>query len=221
MAGEAEETVEFFCYGPGADLDVVTAEIGHPPIAGKPAVLHGFRLGIQGVENIPDKQMPVPGHPEKMLPDTARGIIGESWGPGFEMYVVREGEGEVRGTVWTIKKSDLPPIEDWELVDFGWYSTVRGGVTLENGERRDVWTIAVKHQSVRREVDGMNYDNWLGRGEEFKKEFIRHVEENYKRFAARQKEGKGLEAGTPITFSKEEGQSETPSGGSKSKTFGP
>lgn len=194
--------MEFFCYGPGADLDVVTAEIGHPPISGRPAVLHGFKLGIQGVENIPDKKVPVPGHPEKISPVTARSIIIDSWGKDFEMYVVREGEGEVRGTVWTIKKSDLAPIEDWELVDFGWYSIVRGVVTLENGEKRDVWTIAVKDQGVRREVDGMNYDDWLGGGKKFKEIFLTHVAENFKRFTERQQNGQTLEAVTPITFSK-------------------
>ena len=201
-----EENVEFFCYGPGADLDVVTAEIGHPPMSGRPAVLHGFKLGIQGVENIPDKKVPVPGHPEKMLPVTARSIIEESWGKDFEMYVVREGEGEVRGMMWTVKKSDLLPIEDWELTDFGWYSMVRGGVTLENGEKRDVWTIAVKDQSIRREVDGMNYDDWLGKGKEFKEEFLKHVRENYRRFVERQEAGKGLETVVPITFKKEDAE---------------
>ena len=216
-----EETAEFFCYGPGADLDVVTAEIGHPPISGRPAVLHGFRLGIQGVENIPDKKVPVPGHPEKILPVTARSIIVDSWGKDFEMYVVREGDGDVRGMVWTIKASDLPKIEDWELVDFGWYSMVRGGVTLEDGKRRDVWTIAVKNQGVRREVDGMNYDNWLGKGKDFKEEFLKHVRENYRRFAERQEKGQTLGSVTPITFSEKGETRQGSPEGTRSKSTGP
>ncbi len=198
---DREDTVEFFCYGPGSEAEVVIEMIGKAPISATPAILHDFQLGVQGLGDIPDKLMPVPGHPGKMLPKTARGIMADSWPPDFETYVAFESPGsKIRGTVFKIRKADLPPIEDWELIDFGWYSVVKGIATLENGEEHEILTMAIKDQSIRREVDGMDYDNWLGKGDEFRREFLKHVRENYRRFAERNASGHGLESVTSITF---------------------
>ncbi|MCL4379861.1 gamma-glutamylcyclotransferase [Candidatus Marsarchaeota archaeon] len=196
MAGtEQDETVQFFAYGPSADPEVVAAITGREPLAARPAVIEGYKLGVQNIDDIPD--IKVPG-----LPTTARKIMRESWKddvPNFEMYVLREGMGRVRGVVYTIRKADMPAMEDWELVPFKWYSIVKGRVTFDDGSKSEVQTIAVKDQNVQREVDGMYYDLFLGRGEAFKEIFLSHVRANRRQYLERERSGVGTAGTTPIT----------------------
>lgn len=190
-----EDTVQFFAYGPSADPDVIAAITGRKPLAARPAVIKGYKLGVQNIDDIPDIEVPD-------LPITARKIMRESWKddvPNFEMYVLREGIGRVRGVVYTIRKEDMAAMEDWELVPFKWYSIVKGQVTFDDGSKGEVQTIAVRDQNVQREVDGMHYDLFLGRGEAFKKIFLSHVRANRKQYLERESTGAGTAGTTPIT----------------------
>ncbi len=165
---EKDKTASFFAYGPAADPDVITAITGRKPLDSRPAILSGFVLCIQGVNDIPD--LKIPG-----LPQTARQIIRESWGADFKMYVIRKGDGKVKGVVYTIRKEDMGAMEDWELVNFKWYSVMNGNATFDDGSTREVIAVAIKDQSIEKEVDGLDYDLFLGLGEAFKQLFIKHV----------------------------------------------
>jgi hypothetical protein len=183
------ETVEFFAYGPDADLDVVTAMIGRKPLSARPAVLEGFRLGIQNIDDIPDVKV-------RGLQGTARQMIRKMWKddvPDFEMYVVRKGKGQVKGIVYTMRKEDMEIVKDWELVASKWYSIVEGKVTFDDGKTGKVLTIAVKNQNIQREVDGLHYDLFFNRGETFKRTFLAHVKASREQYLERERKGAGIQ----------------------------
>lgn len=172
---------EFFAYGPLADPDVIAAVTGkqNGEIKMQQATLDGFALGIQKVGNIPDKVMPG-------MPMSPRKLIRQNWGEDFEMYVVVPEFGEtVKGVVFELDEADVEAVRDWELVDLGWYSIVRGMARPNGAPGRRVHTIAVIGQNVSRWVDGEEYDPFLGRGPEFKALFIEHVEAARKQYLQR------------------------------------
>jgi hypothetical protein len=159
-------TVDFFYYGPGADEDVMSAILGEKPLNNRSAILHGYRLGIQSVNDIPDAKV-------EGLRKTARKIIKKEWGDDFTMYVAHKGDAEIiKGVVWTIKIEDLNRLKHWELVEYGWYSIVDGDATFADGKKGKVLTIVVKNQTVQKDVDGLDYDLFLGKGQKLKDAMI-------------------------------------------------
>jgi len=162
------ETVDIFYYGPGADEDVMTAIIGKKPIKGRSAILQGYKLGIQGVNEIPDIKV-------KGSSQTARQIIKGAWGPDFLMHAAHKGKGLIKGIVWTINKEDLGMVKKLELVKFKWYSIVKSKVVFADGGTAQVLTIVVKNQPVQKDIDGLNYDLFLDKGHKFKELFLHRV----------------------------------------------
>jgi hypothetical protein len=167
--GDSKKKIYFFGYGQETDEEVMEAIIGHKPINGESAVLHGYKLGIQGVKNIPNIKV-------NGLPATARQKISDAWGKDFETYSAHKGNGKINGILWTIRKGDLLAIRYINLIDFKWYSLVKGMVELENGKKLSAWTLVIKNQKVLKEADGMSYDPFLGGGKTSKRAFLNHME---------------------------------------------
>jgi hypothetical protein len=158
-------TIDFFYYGSGVDEDVMSSIIGKKPLDAKPATLHGYNLGIQGINDIPDVKV-------VGLKMTARELVKDAWGKDYQTYSAYKGGGEIRGIVWTINKEDLDLLRNWELVDYKWYSIVDGMVTFSDGKKEKVLTFAVKNQPIQKNINGMNYDPFFNKGQKFKETVV-------------------------------------------------
>lgn len=180
------KTVQYFGYGPAADPDVIAAIIGRRPLLTRPAILKGYKLGLQSLNDIPNKKIPG-------LPFTARELMRILWKKdapsGFKMYVAHKGPGRIRGAVHTIRDSDMGAMRDWELVDFKWYSIVHGKVKFDEGKTGDVITIAVKNQRIGKNIDGLKYKIFPFEGRNFKKIFIKHAKISRLNYLSRLKSG--------------------------------
>jgi len=184
-------TIDFFYYGPCADEDVMTAIIGKKPINGRSAILQGYILGVQNLDDIPDIKI-------KGLKLTAQKIMKADWQPDFQMHAAHKGKGQIKGIVWTITKEDLDAIKNWELVDYHWYSIVEGTVVFVDDSTKKVLTIAVKKQHTQKDINGLNYDLFLDKGPKFKELLLLKITENRKQYLKSISNGQEYEYMIPI-----------------------
>lgn len=158
--------VLYFGYGANRDARMIAAILGKPAeqLAGRPAVLQDYQLGIQGLDQIPDTIMI--NAPEPISP---RQILRNVWGDGFESYVIEYRPGsKVTGTIWELTPEERERVRDWELLDYGWYEDCEGKAIAEDGSEIDVITEKTRNNQVLgREVDGMDYETWLAEPEKF------------------------------------------------------
>jgi hypothetical protein len=114
--------INFGAHGPLADRRVMSAIIGHE-INGVPATLEGYKMGVQGLDDI-----------------GVQGVIdvlGKAWGEGFEAYVLVPAEGEnpppINLVVYQLTRLDYDKVRAFELVDDGWTDFVTASVKLADG----------------------------------------------------------------------------------------
>lgn len=151
--------VLYFGYGANRDPRMIAAITGRPAaeLTGSPAVLEGYSLAVQRLEQVPDtvvQSAPVPLSPRGMLKD---------WGEDFTTYVIHPSkDGKVSGTIWELTTEERELIRDWELVDFGWYKDCEGRAKTEDGKEVPVITEMLgAGQQIDHEVDGLHYETWL------------------------------------------------------------
>jgi hypothetical protein len=148
--------VLYFGYGANRAPEMMSWITGRGDFEGKPAILEGWNLCIQRLDQIPKVAVPTSTGPRPLQEH-----LREKWGNDFETYVIRPGRGKVTGTLWTIELKDRELIRNWERVGF-WYKEIKVKVKTENGEDIEVITECLgDNQSVDREVDGSNYDPFL------------------------------------------------------------
>lgn len=158
----------YFGYGANSQREMMEAITGNKSLVGQPAVLGGFKLCIQKMDQIPD---------------SVRNILQENWGKDFETYIIKHGKetDEVAGTVWELTDQERELVRDWELIDVGWYKDIKGKA-LVNGRGVDIQTEGFREgQEVDREVDGRNYPPFLNRLEDFQRVATKAREEYLER----------------------------------------
>jgi hypothetical protein len=164
--------VLYFGYGANRDARMITAITGKPEseLVGHPAVLEGYTLAVQRLDQIPDTISP--DAPIRISPQQ---LLREVWGEDFESYVIKASpNGKVNGTVWELTEDERERVRDWELLDFGWYHDVEGRVRLDDGSEIAVVTEALDdYQQIDREVDGMNYETWVIPAQYLEREAVR------------------------------------------------
>lgn len=150
------EKVLYFGYGANRDPKMMEWITGNPNLTGRQAVLKGYTLCVQRLDQIPD---------------SARENVTANWPQSFTSYTIKEDpEGEVHGTLWELTPQDRELVRDWELIDLGWYKDLKVKVTTEDGQEIEVQTEGIgDRQEYDRGVDGTNYETWLNLPEEFER----------------------------------------------------
>lgn len=153
-----EEKVLYFGYGANKTPEMMAAITGNENIVGKPAVLEGFGLYVQRLNQIPN--IVAPNAPAPLSP---REILQSGWGENFESYVIKPNpDTKVHGTLWKLTPVEHELVRNWELIDFGWYRDAAVDIQTEDGNTIKVQTeIVDPEQEVEREVDGHEYSPFL------------------------------------------------------------
>lgn len=129
---------------------------GNKDLVGHPAILKGYKLCVQRLDQVPEV-------PQK--------ILRESWPDNFESYTIKPGgkSDKVHGMVWELTPLERELVRDWELIDYGWYKDMEGMAVVEGQEIQVVTEGLRNGQEVDREVKGKEYEPFLNRLEDFQK----------------------------------------------------
>lgn len=150
------EKIFYFGYGANRTPEMMSWITGKDDFEGKPAILEGWNLCIQGLDQVPKVAVPTSTGPQSFQEH----LRGE-WGDNFKTYVIRPGQGGVAGTLWKIEPEDRKLIRNWERVGF-WYKEVKVRVKTENGEEIEAVSECLgDNQSFDREIDGLDYNPFL------------------------------------------------------------
>lgn len=172
-----EAKSRFFAYGPTRDIRVLRALTGSQTLLGHEAVLKGYKLGLQRLDQVPSVRTVAPKSPQE--------ILKETWPAGFEFHVVlpeEKGEG-VAGTVVELTPQEAELFKDFELIDLNWYKDGKGKVVTSDGQELEVNVPVLREgQEISREIDGINYDPWFNCKPE---DFIRVAEKARREFFER------------------------------------
>lgn len=141
--------IYFFGYGAYRIKERVAQILGHTPEGGYGAVLEGYVLGIQSLEQIPNQ---------------AQDILKKAWGDNFRCYTLKPGKGVIAGVIWEIDEKDLEIIKEWEFVGV-WREFITAPVKLKDGR---VITNAITEKApdgvpIKEIVDGLNYEDNLNK----------------------------------------------------------
>ncbi len=149
--------LQYFGYGAMEDPRVIEAVIGRKPNSVN-AVLPGFELCVQRIDQVPDTV-----HPDAPAPLSPRAILQQSWPDTFESYTIRENErGNVRGKVWLLlHPEERDRLADWELIEFGWFRDIQTLVRIDGGKMDVITEGLAADQEIDRVVDGLEYDSLL------------------------------------------------------------
>lgn len=146
----------YFGYGATADAEIMAAIIGHSPeLIGK-AVLRGFELHVQTMDEI-------------ILPPATKQLLLDTWGKDFRSYGLRQAESgtSVEGVIYNIDDKDLVYLDDWEMVARGWFMNIKAEAILKDNEKKItdvvVHILAEKQHSTPAESQTIN--NSLGHKE--------------------------------------------------------
>jgi len=142
--------VVFFGYGANYDINRIRSIIGHEPKGGEGAILKGYSLGIQSLNNIPEKE---------------KSVLKKVWGENFEAYTLVSGTGYINGRLWIISEEDLEKIKKWEFIyKDSWRELLNISITTFDGKTITAVTEKSKDQyGLERVADGLNYDFTLNK----------------------------------------------------------
>lgn len=173
-----ESKVLYFGYGANRDQKMMEWITGTKELKGTPAVLKGYKLVVQRLDQIPDLALSA-----APAPFSAREMVVMNWPEDFTSYTIKEDpEGEVHGTLWELSPQDRDLVRDWELIDFGWYKDLKVTVKTEDGRELEVQTEGIGDgQEYDREVDGSNYETWLNPPAEFERIATKSRQEYFER----------------------------------------
>ena len=141
--------------------------LGRPEtdLLGEKAVLPGYSLGIQHLEQTPDKPSP------KLPKSTSvQDLLRKNWGDNFRSYALFPNPlGKVSGMLWSLNSKDLGLIRHWELVNYGWYEEIKVSVKTQDGKKHQATTVRIqKGQDLEQIIDDDQYRAWLQEQELYK-----------------------------------------------------
>jgi hypothetical protein len=162
------KTVLYFGFGANRDVRMMSAILGKPKSELKAiaqAILEGYELVVQTLEDIPDTISP-----EAPIKRSPRSILEESWDDSFRSYAIRRSSfgHRVSGTIWEITPFERERVRDWELIDFGWAEDYLGLARTNNGHEVQIVTERLPAgQKAKIIVNGLLYPTWLQPPERF------------------------------------------------------
>jgi hypothetical protein len=157
---KSPETVLYAGYGANRDPEMIEAITGNVPKSLGAVVLDDFELCVQRLDQTPDTVFE--GAPS---PISIREILTRSWGEsyGFETYTIRPKIGSmVDAMLFEITSDDRALIANWEMIEFGWYGSMRVAARQGNGTIVLAETEGLREgQAIDRVVNGLGYDTYL------------------------------------------------------------
>lgn len=183
----------YFASGANREKKMMEWITGNPNLKGTPAVLEGYGLYVQRLEQVPDTVSP--GSPINLSP---REILKRAgWNEGFTTYMIKPRVGgRVTGTLWELSREERELVRDWEMVELGWYKDLRVKVKTLDGREVEVETEGWREgQEVDHEVNDENHPSYLNNPEDFRriakksrKEYLERTVPARKEFSLRTKE---------------------------------
>lgn len=169
----------YFGYGANKDYFKLREILGKEPKGGEGAVLQGFNLAIQTLNDIPDQ---------------AKNILNKVWGDNFQSYTIKPGTGMIEGRVWILDQEDLEKLKEWEFVgNNSWKEFIT--VTVTNSDGKTITALTEKSREeygIKKLVDGLNYEanlnkegkNYYSKKDEYKIELMRkEIKEYHSQYA--------------------------------------
>lgn len=142
--------IVFFGYGANKDIYRLTEILGKEPEGGDGALLSGFNLATQDLEQIPEKP---------------KNLLEKIWGEKFQAYTLTRGQGFVQGRIWKLSADDLEKIKEWEFVGKGgWRELIT--VEVVNSDGKKIVALTEKSSDsyqISEIVDGLNYPTNLNK----------------------------------------------------------
>lgn len=174
-----ENNILYFGYGANRDARMMKAITGTKDLKGKPAVIEGYTLVVQRLDQIPNSVAP-----NAPAPFSPRHNVAVNWPGSFIRHTITEDpDGKVSGTLWELTQQERDLVRDWELIDFGWYRDLTVIAETQDGQKNQVQTEGMRpEQEYDHEVDGMDYETWLSSPEEFERIATKSREEYLERF---------------------------------------
>ena len=157
------DPILYFAYGALIDRDAMATIIGRADgLIGQEAYLEDYALVIQNLDQVPDVKVTGTDIPLKQ-------ILKKNWGEEFKSYaVVHKTGARVSGIVWRISRGEYRKICNWEMVDVEWFQDSDGTAKSPSGEQYSVKLNDLgKGQEYQTEVDGLNYQPFIGTKEKF------------------------------------------------------
>lgn len=152
-------TVKYFAYGSNRNLEMIAAIIGRHKIVGEKAVLPGFELCIQKIDQIASAVLP-----DAPAPISPQKTIRDIFGDDFELYIMRiNPKGKVHGTIWDISPEEREMVRDWEMLDYGMQNDVKSQAINTDGKKIDVVAEGLTNREIEvdRVVEGDQYDDFI------------------------------------------------------------
>jgi hypothetical protein len=137
------QTYQFFGYGVLSDRYIIKEIIGRDPGVGKSAVVEGYQLAYQVLDQIPLQIRP---------------FLEKVWGSAFRAYTLRGGAGVVSGRIWELTDAELIRIREWNFVGT-WRELGETSAKTSTGEviRVTIEKVA-DSQPITEVVDGISYE---------------------------------------------------------------
>lgn len=144
------QIVNFFGYGANRDVRRMEFILQIRPEGGYGAILTGYRLGYQTLDQIPEP---------------AKSVLTKVWGKNFRAYTLKKGSGMVNGAIWHLDKAGIEKIKEWEFID-NWRVLIEVQVRLSDNITVTALTDMVKTPgSISAYVDGLSYPDKLNLNE--------------------------------------------------------
>ena len=150
--------VYYFGYGANRDIEMIKAITGVDPIWGKEGLLKDYQLYLQPLKYVID--------PKDFGQHDSFGAktrLQGKWSKDFKSYVVKKVPGSlVTGTIWKITTNDFRWINNWELVDFGWYKIALDTAETKEGQKYVVYVqLLTDKDNPGEKVNGLNYPTYI------------------------------------------------------------
>jgi hypothetical protein len=101
MVNDKFNKILFFGYGSNRSKQKIREALQRDPGQGIGAILHGFTLNVQSLNQIP--------------PEVQK-FFQQIYGNDFKAYTIKEGKGIIAGVIWQITNEDLEKLKKWEFV---------------------------------------------------------------------------------------------------------
>lgn len=132
----ASNLVKFFSYVVKENFQGLQALFGRKNLLSEDAVLQGYELCIQTVDDVSDEVSPT--SPIGLSPQE---ILRRNFKPDYELYTIRaKPGGAIPGKIWYISPHEYEYLREYELIDYGLSEDITAVATTERGDRITVST---------------------------------------------------------------------------------
>ena len=140
----SSHTVKMFSYVVKENIEGIRALLGRRKLVYEDAVLQGYELCVQRVEQVSDS-VPL----SSPLNVSPRKLLEKTYSPDYELYTIRPHTGvTVSGIIWYISPEEYEVWREIELIDYGLSEDITAKAITENGDVITVKTYGLIKNAV-------------------------------------------------------------------------